>query len=104
MTSHSQQLIAHAACLLDFGNDQQGATGKLRQAIEAARQTRNLIDEVQARAFLGELLLETDCQREAIEQFEHVLNLARGGSVDLDSIEQELRTARQHLSRSVGLE
>ena len=70
-----QQLIQKATLLLDLRNDTQGAAAALEAAITTARSTSDVVSEIEARCFLGELLLELGDTAKAATEFSTLLGL-----------------------------
>ena len=92
------QLIAHAARLLDLRGDVPGAVNALREALALAQQQQDRISQIQASAFLGELLIASGDHEEAIGLFRGVVALAEDKAVEPDLVEHEVRVSRQHLA------
>lgn len=100
-TNTAQQLMYRAAVLLDE-QDFPGAEEALRDAVNVATIAGRDLELVQAKGFLGELLLGLDRAEEALEQFEDILEIARNTEIDLEEIQPELRLARELVSREHG--
>ena len=94
--SKAQQLIAHAARLLDLKGDVAGAEQALRDAIATASAEHRVGPEVQAITFLGELLLEQERREEALALFRRVVDLGKNID-DEDLIAREVQICREHL-------
>lgn len=103
MTGRTQQLMNHAARLLDMRGDIAGAENALREAIRLSESQSDWVMQARAAAFLGEVLAGIDRAEEAVPLFESVLNLATQPGHDGCEIDHELRTAREHLARARGL-
>lgn len=97
MTNSAQQLMHEAALLLDESEDVEGAERALREAINLAVVAGRAVELIQAKTFLGELLLNTDRPDEAFLLFEEVIAAAVDPSIDSDAVEMELRIARGHI-------
>jgi tetratricopeptide (TPR) repeat protein len=99
----AQQLMYNAAMLIEAA-DLAGAEAAIRDAAHVATVAGRTVELIQAKGFLGELLLETGRTEEALEELEDVLELARDESVDADLIEGEVRLARETIAKAAGLE
>jgi tetratricopeptide (TPR) repeat protein len=99
----AQQLIYHAAALIE-ADDLAGAEAALRDAANVASVAGRTVELIQAKGFLGELLLNTGRTEEALEELEDVLDLAREEDVDAVLVEGEVRLAREVRAKAAGLE
>lgn len=97
MTNSAQQLMHEAALLLDESEDVEGAERALREAINLAVVAGRAVELIQAKTFLGELLLNTDRPDEAFPLFEEVIAAVADPSIDPDAVAMELRIARGHI-------
>ena len=70
-----QQLIQKATLLLDLRKDAQGAAAALEAAIATAHSSNDVVSEIEARCFLGELLLELGDTAKAASEFSTLLGL-----------------------------
>ena len=92
--SKAQQLIAHAARLLDLKGDIAAAEQALREAIVTASAEHRVALEAQAMTFLGELLLEQNRPEEALALFRRVVHLGENTEIP---IAHEVQICREHL-------
>jgi tetratricopeptide (TPR) repeat protein len=99
----AQQLMYHAATLIE-ADDLAGAEAALRDAASVARIAGRTVELIQAKGFLGELLLNAGRTEEALEELEDVLELAREDDVDPVLVEGEVRLAREARAKAAGLE
>jgi LmbE family N-acetylglucosaminyl deacetylase len=94
-----QQLIHKATLLLDLRGDTVGAETALRAAIETAVAEEDPVSAVQARVFLGELLVEANRSQECRPLLLDALAMAqRSSSEDQAAIEYECQRARTLLA------
>ena len=92
--SKAQQLIAHAARLLDLKGDVAAAEQALRDAMATASAEHRVAWEAQAMTFLGELLLKQKRHEEALALFRRVVHLGENSEIP---IAHEVQICREHL-------
>ena len=95
--SNAQQLIGHAARLLDLKGDTVGAERALREAIASASLEGHITSEAQAATFLGELLLELGRRDEALVLFRNVVDRV-ATSDEQEVVSREIQICQDHLA------
>ena len=98
MTNSADQLIYRAATLLDEQDDAEGAMALLREAIDLSETAGYQLQEIRARTFLGELLMDQGRNDEAAEEFESLLHVAEDYRGAIAEIEDEVASAKERLA------
>lgn len=98
VSNSAQQLMHEAALLLDESEDVEGAERALREAINLAVVAGRAVELIQAKTFLGELLLNTNRADEAFLLFEEVIASVEDPSIEPGAVAVEVEIARGHIA------
>lgn len=95
MTNSAEQLIFHAATLLEEGNPA-GAIETLHEAIELSSIVSRRLELLRAKFMLAEILTETGKTEEAVEQYEDVILLGEDFP-EPELVDEEIAASRTRL-------
>lgn len=94
----AEQLLYHAATLLEEEQDVEGAIDALEQAIELCQVADHPLELIRARTMMGELLAQADAPDIAADQFREVVRLAEAYQGAPTDVDEELASAREWLA------
>jgi tetratricopeptide (TPR) repeat protein len=99
MDAHTSELLIYKATVqLEEDGDLDAAAATLQEAVDVATLAGRKLELIRAKALLGEVLMNSGREEEAIDEFSDVLTLGRVFDAGAD-VEEEIAAAREGLER-----